>query len=598
MADRPQIQGITIDAPHTRDIDDALWFEEVGGGGYRVFISISDVSGMVLPKSELDERARAMATTKYFATGNSPMLPRRLAEHGLSLLPGALRKTMTVEAVIGPNLDVSFQNLYCSKLTSKARVAYEEVPKILASKDHELHAQLLRGSQVAMGLLERRRSAGALALYDLNNGWVTTEEGYLRKMESKEETIGYIIVQEMMVLANALVAEFAVRNDIPVLFRNHVARAAAPDRSELMRQIQSAFQVPLPNLDLIQQQTHLLLEKAEYGASLRGHYGLNLPAYLHFTSPIRRYADLVTHRQLRSFLKKDPLPYSKEEIDALSVHLNQVLQAERDSVRQIMKAKAENKAQATLDERRLEGLNAKDFERVIKVWARSPNEVPEEIRRAYLRRLKENRVPVVCFATVLLEAQASNGWEEIQKQTLARMQERPEEAVSVVMMASQANGWPPPNYETSRTGPDHAPVFSAVAKLQHPSGLKSGGPIESSTSKEARQRAVLCLLANISGQPEPEFDPTPSVPLPVAHNSGKEPFVDWGKDPIMALQEYSQALGKPGAEYKFDVSGPAHMPTITCTCRFGSYEKTASAGKKQDAKRLATLAVISAMGKK
>jgi len=584
----PEVRGVTIDASYTKDIDDAIWVVS-DGAYYRVLVSISDVSEVVQPRSQLDELAKERVTTKYYARGNSPMLPRELSEGSLSLFPGAPRKTLTVEALVSPTFDkAQLLGISATQLTSEARIAYTEIPGILADSAHRFHSMLADASHVALGLLDHRRRAGALALYDLNNGWITTEEGYLRKVESKEETMGNIIVQELMILANFLVAEFVVGHDIPVPFRNHVARAAAPDRSELMAQIQSAFSTPLSNLDLIRQQTHMLLDKASYGATLFGHYGLNLPAYLHFTSPIRRYADLVTHQQVRAFIKGECLPYSRENLEQIAEHMNQVIQADRQKLSECLKEKANAKAQVTLDTRRLEGLNLKDFERVIKVWTRSPNELREEIRVAFFNRLKDNRVPLVCFASIL-EANPDLGWKSLQEAMLSRLASKPEDAVSVLTQATQMYSWPTPTFQTVRQGPDHAPTFTVHASLHHPKGVLTGGPAKGTTSKEARQYAALALLAEIVGLPVPAapvaVEGAAEVPLPT-------------NDPISVLQSLSQTRGEPPPEYHFSITGPPHLPEITCECVFTKFRGEASAGKKQDAKRLAALAVLKLMSAK
>jgi len=605
MAERQEVSGITIDAASTRDIDDAIWVSQVPEG-FRVFVTISDASHLVPLASELDERAKNAATTRYFAAGNSPMLPRSLSENSLSLLPEQPRDTLTVEALVSPGcLETSLKGVYLSRLTSKARVAYSDIPSFIKAtpgtfNENSLDGQIRLAARLGMGLLDQRRKAGALALYDLNTGWVTTEEGYLRQLEKKEDTIGNIIVQEMMVLANRLVAEFAVKNDIPALFRNHQARAAAPDRSELMGIIQGALQGPVQNLDLIRQQTHLLLEKAAYGASLLGHYGLNLPAYLHFTSPIRRYADLATHRQIKAFLLGEPFPHTKEEMEVLALHINEVLQEEKEATSQHLKAKAENKAQATLDPRRLEGLNAKDFERVIKVWSRSENEVPDEIESAYLHRLRDNRIPLVCFPSVLFEAKPELGWAKIQEASLAHLKNRLEDAVSVFTMAVQIHGWEAPTYQTQREGPDHAPTFKAQIHFAgHALRSLEGAAlrvdeVEAGSLKEAKQKAVLGLISALVGYPQPTWGQIQKSET----NVKGEPSIDWSKEPIAVLQEYSQAIGQPAPSYDFKVSGPSHLPIIACTCSFGSFTKTANAGKKQDAKRLAAFAILKTMGKR
>lgn len=610
MPERQEVNGITIDAASTRDIDDAIWVSQVPDG-FRVFVSIADASELVPPGSELDDRAKNAATTRYFATGNSPMLPRSMAENSISLLPEEPRNTLTVEAHVRGDMRAELAGVYLSKLTSKARVDYERIPKIWGAtraetagpiNEDSLDGQVRLAATLGWALLEQRRQAGALALYDLNTGWVSTEEGYLRQIDRREDTLGQIIVQEMMILANRLVAEWAVKNDIPVLFRNHQARAASPDRTSLITIIEQGLQGPVQNLDLIRQQTHLLLEKAVYGSSLLGHFGLNLPAYLHFTSPIRRYADLVTHRQIKAFLMGQPFPHSKDDIEIIGLHINEVLLAEKEATSAHLKAKAENRAQATLDTRRIEGLNAKDFERVVKVWTRSENAVPGEIETAFLHRLRDNRIPLVCFPSVLFESKKELGWAKIQEACLVHLKGRPEDAVSVFTIASQVFTWGQPTYDTKREGADHVPTFrvtvsfpaGAIRSLTG-AGLKLN-TVEASSIKEAKQKAIFGLLSVLAGFPEPVWGEVHTVEI--VSKPGKGAAVDWNKDPIVALQEFSQATGEPGPTYNFEQSGPSHLPMIACTCTFAKFTKTASAGKKQDAKRLAAFAVVSAMGKR
>jgi ribonuclease R len=512
--ERRAVKGITIDSSSTRDIDDALWIEFNADGHWHIFVSIADVSEAVSPGGKIDTRAREMVTTKYYATGNSPMLPRRFAEDELSLWPDKERKTVTVDITVkSPEMEIVKTEIYPTTLTSLGRITYDQIPAMLKDKPKiPVYDVIDIGCKMAMQLLDRRRKAGAFVLYDLNNGWITTEEGFLRKLEKKEETVGYILIQEMMVLANAQVAAFAVKNDIPVLFRNHVAMSAMPDRQILMAQIQDALTTPMADLDVVRQRTHLLLGRASYSDSLLGHYGLNLPAYLHFTSPIRRYADLVTHRQIKAFLAGQPLPYTKKDVESTATHINDTLELEREHASMHFKTKAEEKAHRDIDARRLDGLDAVHFERVTKVEARSGYDPSDAFEEAYLRRLKENRLPLICLTVILTQEGYTEGWKPIVQATIDHLAKRPEDAISILSQSQQIAGWAETKFTTTHEGPDHARTFTCTATLQWDENTSVSRLGRASTSKLAKYHAAVALLAALHGAKVPEKTPAPGGP--------------------------------------------------------------------------------------
>jgi ribonuclease R len=514
--ERRLVKGVTIDSEQTRDIDDAIWIEFGPDGFWHIFVSIADVDDAVPPGGKMDTRAREMVTTKYFGTGNSPMLPRVFSEDQLSLWPGKERKTITVDMAVMPNGEgpvVRKLEIYPSILTSQARCTYERIPAILADKEHEGHDLVSIGCKMAMGLLDRRRKAGAMVLYDLNNGWMTTEEGFLRKIEKKEETIGYIMVQELMVLANAQVAEWAVKNDIPILFRNHVAMSAMPDRQVLMAQIQDALTTPFADLETVRQRTHMLLGRANYSDSLLGHYGLNLAAYTHFTSPIRRYADLVTHRQIAAFLEGKPFPYTKKDVEEIALHINDTLELEREKAAMHFKTADERRAQQNIDARRLDGLDAVHFERVTKVEARSGTDPSEGFAETFLRRLKENRLPLIALTVIVTQDGLTPAWQPIQQAIVDALAKRPEDAVSLLAMAHGVAEWPLADYEGSHEGPDHMRVFTCKATISlpvretgegFPATETHAGLGKGTTAKLAKYHAAIDLIAQLCGAKVPE----------------------------------------------------------------------------------------------
>ncbi len=591
-----EVTGITIDDVSTRDIDDAIWVEK-SAEAWTAFISISDVAKYVAAGSPEDVGAREMVATKYFARGNSPMLPLRLSEDELSLWAHKFKRAMTVEVKLPLDLSEPTFTIYRSRLRSEAKLSYGMIPESLTpefqpadERTAKLAAVVKLASELAMCLLERRRKSGAFALYDLNNGWITTEEGFLRQIEDHRDAMGQIIVQEMMILANVCVAKWAVENEIPIPFRNHTARMAAPDRAELMAQLADAVRTPMANLDLLRQRVHMLLDKAEYGVALQGHYGLNVPCYVHFTSPIRRYADLVTHRQVRAALKGEPLPYTRDQIEEECRHINESLRAEAAAVKEQAKERAEDRARRVTSARQLAGMYAKDFERVCKVWARSSEETPEELVEAFQMRLEQNLVPIVCMTVGFAEAPEVPVWQRIRRMLLEHFGRKPQDAVSMMTMGAQLSFWTAAVVTFEQSGPPHAPVFHARASWEKLDIVhKVAG-----SKKRAEQEIAALLVAKRAQMDPPTFvdDGAPTV-LPTTPTPPKKVFVfDMTKDPISLLMEYCQAHSMAPPEFAFEQNGPPHTPTITCTASCAGKHSTARSSSKQDAKRSAAVALI------
>lgn len=595
-----QVRGFTVDDASTRDIDDAIWVEK-STAGWTVLVSIADVARAVAIGSENDVRARAMVTTKYFARGNSPMLPRELSEDELSLWPHRPRRTLTVEIHVPEDLGEPTFSIYRSRLISQAKLSYRMVSQALdpglvpSDESGRVIIGVVRTAiDLSVRLLEQRRKSGAMALYDLNNGWITTEEGWLRQIEDHREAMGQIVVQEMMILANTCVARWAVANDVPVPFRNHTARPAAPARAELMRQLDEAMLTPVVDIDVVRERVHMLLDKADYGAALLGHFGLNLPAYVHFTSPIRRYADSVLHRQVRAKLKGEPLPYSREQIEEVCLHINSTLRVEDAELKQRAKDKATTRAKRVTSARQLSGLFAKDFERVCKTWARSTEETPEELVEAFRLRIADGTVPTICVAVAFAEAADVPAWRQIRQALLDSLAGKPQDAVSLLTMAHQMGFWTVPVLSTEQSGPSHAPVFCTTASWTIADGDTLHVTHQGASKKRVEQEIATLLIAQRFKLDHPSFRDAPTSASHAPTVTVKKGFVfDMTKDPISLLMEYCQAHKIGLATFAFEQSGPAHLPSITCSVACADKQATARASNKQEAKRAAAVAILS-----
>lgn len=493
------MRGVTIDGKTSRDLDDAIWLSR-NGDGWLLEVSIADVGSSVVVGSELDTRAKAMGFTRYFANGNDPMFPRHLSEDKLSLWENKKRDTVTISIPLSKELEPGKASLELTELVSEAKLTYDLVDAMVTNPgDDEIHCMLKHLNGIAQMLLEKRRQNGALAIYDIFSGWYTTEEGYLKKIVPEEQHLANIIVQECMILANQSVALFFAERDVPVLFRNHTAKKVGEDRAGLLVDLNNSVLHPDKfKIETLQSRIGLVMNRATYGPDLRGHFGLNLPAYLHFTSPIRRYADLVNHRILLAVLTGGEIPYSKDELVELGKHLTAIEDEIKDKRGESFKNAALGQIVKEVRRGRFDRLNADEMHKAIKMSTRS-GELSEDFEQEVTDRVKKEQILPRDAYFVLLEAsQATPAWIRLKKCVFEWLTKHQDHAVTVFALATQEKmASTLPEYSLTSSGPGHALMFAGTAKVEFRGVTFASEHCAGSSKKHTQQLICMSLIKRI-----------------------------------------------------------------------------------------------------
>ncbi|MDO5058145.1 MAG: ribonuclease R [Lautropia sp.] len=332
---------VTIDGEDARDFDDAVYCaplkNEVGKPvpGWRLLVAIADVSHYLRPGSALDREAQQRTTSVYFPRRVIPMLPEKLSNGLCSINPEVDRLVLVADMVVHPDGDVAAYQFYPAVMHSAARLTYNEVWGILSGDDLaaiERRAPLLEQLSdlyaLYKALLQARQSRGAIEFETAETKMLCDDQGKITEIVAQVRNDAHRLIEECMLAANTCAADFLGRNHHPALYRVHEGPSA--DRLAKLREFLTGTGLvlgdaaaearekrgPRPqDYQLLSQQisgradaallqTMMLrsMQQAVYTPDNQGHFGLAYEAYAHFTSPIRRYPDLLNHRAIKALL--------------------------------------------------------------------------------------------------------------------------------------------------------------------------------------------------------------------------------------------------------------------------------------------------------
>lgn len=369
----------TIDAPSSRDLDDAIFVSPEGGpdGGWLLHVAIATPALEVPRDSAVDRQARAIAATVYSGTNvRQAMLPPELSEDRCTLQAGGHRNALQALIRVRENGEAVLQDLTLTTIRVAHRLAYEDVPR-LARQETDGSGPMQLAVAMSEALYDARRRGGALVFRDTSRLLYLDEEGVARQAASVGAMAGHLVVQESMILANRLIAQWALQQDVPFLYRNHRQRLAAPEASVLSQQILVDAADSIREFSDIAERLRLLMGAAQYGATADGHYALHLPQYAHCTSPLRRYADLVNQRQVIDALAGRTYTYSQGELAALSEEVNATLAQVKEDRSQAMKEMVRRRAGQAISRGQLERLGAPEIVQALKMGARAGDFDPQ-----------------------------------------------------------------------------------------------------------------------------------------------------------------------------------------------------------------------------
>lgn len=354
---RLPVFGITIDDATTVDRDDGIWLIELNNESFELQISIADVSTIISKNSPIDEEALLRVATLYHTIPPTPMLPCHISTNLGSLEEEQRRLAVTIFFQIDNMGNVNSFEIKETIFTNKKAFSYKEVEKILVNPENIPEHQLLLKMQKVAQLISKKRGG---------KSGILTVDGYVDEDGNliKENVNTYQLIAEFMILTNTTIANFLGENNTPALYRTQ--------------------DVGITDFELVKKTMGHRLISATYYSQVKPHVGLGLMAYTHFTSPLRRFVDLVNHRIVKAIIKKNISPYTIEELDNLCLKINDDYQQSKEDKSNFMR----KKRQAEI-EKKFNNLDTLDIEKL------SVDEFSDLIQYSVFNRQIQSIIPYI-----------------------------------------------------------------------------------------------------------------------------------------------------------------------------------------------------------
>jgi exoribonuclease-2 len=304
--DLTRLHAMSIDSELTHDIDDALSCE-LADGLIMLGIHIADPASVIRPHTLLDREACDRATSIYFPEGKIPMLPPLLSEAALSLVAGEVRPAMSMLVTLTPEGEIVDYQVVPSLIRVAERLTYDDVDARIGRAP-----QLTQGFEIAQRLRQARFDNGAIALPIPQVDLFVDRDKQITVRMIDREAPSQILVSEFMILANSLVGQFCAQRQIPIVYRGQ----AAP---------RETFPISLTYDPVLHYRQQRAMNPARIGLEPARHSSLGVDMYTTFTSPLRRYVDLLSHRQLHAYLERGEPLYNEEQLKVILTEVEAAL---------------------------------------------------------------------------------------------------------------------------------------------------------------------------------------------------------------------------------------------------------------------------------
>ena len=348
--DLRKLPFVTIDGETAKDFDDAVYAER-HGKGFRLWVAIADVSHYVKPGDPLDRESYNRGNSVYFPRRVIPMLPEELSNELCSLKPEVDRLVMVCEMEIGASGAVKGYEFYAGVIHSHERMTYTKVAAMIEGRQKS-RPEIDTLYQVFHALLGAREKRGAIDFDSVETQMIFDDKGKIERIVRVQRNDAHRLIEECMLAANVSASDFLEKNEQPTLYRVH--EGPTPEKLESLRTMLKDFGLTLgggdkpsakdyavllerikdrPYAGMLQTVMLRSLQQAVYTPENVGHFGLAYDAYAHFTSPIRRYPDLLVHRGIKAVLAGQR--YQAGALDAIGVHCSETERRADDATRDV-----------------------------------------------------------------------------------------------------------------------------------------------------------------------------------------------------------------------------------------------------------------------